>query len=71
MSDGWHWTYEDARGSVMSGVQLVTSRFPTQSDAESWLGEQWRALFAAGVAAVTLHHNDATVYGPMLLSDGN
>lgn len=71
MNDGWHWSYEDARGSAMSGVQLVTSRFPTQGDAESWLGEQWRSLFAAGVAAVTLHHDEATVYGPMLLSDGS
>ncbi|WP_188835604.1 hypothetical protein [Flexivirga endophytica] len=70
MTDGWRWTYEDAHGTPVSGVELVTTAFPTQSDAESWLGEQWRSLFAGGVAAVTLHRHDTRVYGPMLLSDG-
>lgn len=70
MSEGWHWTYEDTDGAPLSGMGLVSTAFPTQSDAESWLGEQWRALFATGVAAVTLHHDDAPVYGPMLLTTG-
>ena len=30
------------------------SSFPSQSDAESWLGESWRELAAAGVETVTL-----------------
>ncbi|WP_446663992.1 hypothetical protein [Flexivirga sp. B27] len=70
MDEGWRWSYEDARGSALTGVELVTTGFPTQSDAESWLGEQWRTLFAAGVAAVTLHHGPDPVYGPMLLTAG-
>lgn len=70
MTEGWHWTFEDSRGAALSGVELVTTGFPTQSDAESWLGDQWRALFATGVAAVTLHHGASPVYGPMLLSTG-
>ncbi|GAB3488829.1 hypothetical protein [Flexivirga sp.] len=70
MNDGWRWTYEDAHGSAVRGVELVTTGFPTQSDAESWLGEQWRALFSVGVSAVTLHHGETRVYGPMLLTAG-
>lgn len=71
MSDGWTWTYEDATGRPVEGPVMVTTPFPTQGDAESWLGEQWRELQAAGVAAVTLHEEGAVVYGPMSLSDGS
>ncbi|RNI24371.1 hypothetical protein [Flexivirga caeni] len=70
MTDGWNWTYEDAQGVPATAAQAVTSAFPTQSDAESWLGEHWRSLFDAGVTAVTLRHAGRTVYGPMLLSVG-
>ena len=41
--------------------------FPTQSDAESWLGEEWRPLLAAGVSRVWLLEHDRVVYGPMSL----
>lgn len=71
MSSGWTWTYEDAAGAAMTGPALVTTAFPTQSDAETWLGEQWRELAETGVAAVTLHEHEAVVYGPMPLSDGS
>jgi len=71
MTDGWSWTYEDARGAELSGVHLVSSAFPTQGDAESWLGEHWRELAGGGVAAVTLHRDGAAVYGPMALSEGS
>ncbi|WP_018156204.1 hypothetical protein [Demetria terragena] len=64
----WTWTYADAAGAPVSGTTLVTSAFPTQSDAESWLGESWQDLADAGVAAVTLHENDSVVYGPMSLT---
>jgi hypothetical protein len=42
--------------------------FPSQADAESWVGENWRELLAAGVAQVTLLEGDREVYGPMGLS---
>jgi len=71
MSDTWTWTYEDATGKPVEGAATVSSAFPTQGDAESWLGEQWRELTAAGVTAVTLHEGDTIVYGPMSLSDGS
>ena len=41
--------------------------FPTQGDAETWLGETWRELLAAGVDAVVLVEDGRDVYGPMSL----
>ena len=67
MTDEWTWTYFDADATEMTGEALVTTGFPSQSDAESWLGEQWRALADAGVEAVTLRHEGVVVYGPMSL----
>jgi len=42
--------------------------FASQSDAESWLGQVWRELADAGVAAVSLYEEQRLVYGPMSLS---
>jgi hypothetical protein len=67
MTDEWTWTYFDADAEVMTGEALVTTGFPSQSDAESWLGEQWRSLAEAGVDGVTLEHEGVVVYGPMSL----
>jgi len=67
MTDEWTWTYLDADGTAVTGAELVTTGFPSQSDAESWLGEQWRELAEAGVEAVTLKHEGTVVYGPMSL----
>ena len=67
MTDEWTWTYLDADGVTLTAAELVTTGFPSQSDAESWLGEQWRELAEAGVEAVTLRHEGTVVYGPMSL----
>jgi hypothetical protein len=67
MTAQWTWTYFDADAGAMTGEALVLTGFPSQSEAESWLGEQWRELAAAGVDAVTLEHDGAVVYGPMSL----
>ena len=67
MTAQWTWTYLDADAAVMTGNALVTTGFPSQSEAESWLGEQWRELADMGVDAVTLEHDGAVVYGPMSL----
>ena len=67
MTDEWTWTYLDGDAKPMTGEALVTTGFPSQSEAESWLGEQWRALAEAGVDSVTLAHEGAVVYGPMSL----
>lgn len=41
--------------------------FPSQADAETWLGETWRDLRAHGVASVVLMEEGREVYGPMSL----
>ena len=66
----WTWRYLDADGSdleIETGPAGVEAEFPTQADAESWLGENWRELAAAGIAAVTLLDHGREVYGQMSL----
>jgi hypothetical protein len=66
---GWTWRYEDGSGSELPAPEAVPSEgFPTQGDAESWIGETWRELLDAGVAQVTLLEGDRVVYGPMSLA---
>jgi hypothetical protein len=65
----WNWRYEDEGGAETSPAGAPTAEsFPTQSDAESWLGETWRELLECGVAAVTLLEDEREVYGPMPLT---
>lgn len=63
----WHWRFESADGATLDNP--ASPPHPNQSDAESWLGEQWRDLAAAGVAQVTLLDGERKVYGPMSLSE--
>ena len=64
----WIWRYENADGRPVEGTQApVGEPFPTQSDAETWLGENWRELLSAGVEQVSLLDGDRVVYGPMSL----
>jgi hypothetical protein len=64
-SGGWTWRYEDADGNAVSDP--APQQFPSQSDAESWLGEEWRILLEAGVDSVFLLEDDTQIYGPMSL----
>ena len=66
MNLDWTWELLDAHGSPVS-ADLGSAAFPTQSEAESWLGEEWRTLLEAGVDAVNLKEGDTLVYGPMSL----
>ncbi len=62
----WHWRYQDDGGALVDPAQAPRAdAFSTQSDAETWLGEIWRELLAAGVASVTLLDGERRVYGPM------
>ncbi len=64
----WTWQLENAGGDLVEPAVLGASdAFPTQSEAESWVGEQWRDLLAVGVVAVFLYDGDRRVYGPMSL----
>lgn len=66
----WIWRYEDADGTPVDPQPAPRREaFPTQSDAESWLGENWRELRSAGVASVSLLDGERQVYGGMSLSD--
>jgi hypothetical protein len=64
----WTWRYERADGSAIEDIpDGAPAGFPFQADAESWIGEEWPALLAGGVEAVTLFEDDRMVYGPMSL----
>jgi len=41
--------------------------FPSQAEAETYIGESWRGLVDAGVDQVSLFEGDRKVYGPMSL----
>ena len=66
----WTWRFLGSDGEQMKDVVGQASSdagFPTQADAETWLGEHWRELSAADVDAVTLLEDAREVYGPMSL----
>jgi hypothetical protein len=65
-SSVWRWRLEDSSGNEVSSAE-GSPRFPSQSDAESWVGEVWRDLADDGVDQVTLFEGDREVYGPMSL----
>ena len=62
----WHWRLEDSSGAPVTSGE-GSPRFPSQSDAETWVGEVWRDLADDGVDQVTLFEGDRLVYGPMSL----
>lgn len=63
----WTWRYEGTTGEPVMPAEgaPVADAFPSQADAESWIGETWRELLAAGVSQVVLFEGDRKVYGPM------
>ena len=63
----WTWTFEDANGNAVSPPSAPTTPFPTQADAESWVGETYQQLVSEGVDAVRLFDGETEVYGPMSL----
>ena len=63
----WSWRLEDSAGTPMSVEGLEMPDFPSQSDAESWVGEVWREVPAAGGGAGTLLAGGRGGYGPMSL----
>ena len=61
----WTWRYETSDGSTVTNA--VSQEFPTQADAETWIGEAWRELLDSGVDQVTLLEEERVAYGPMSL----
>jgi hypothetical protein len=63
----WAWRYEGANGQKqISGSES----FANQSDAESWLGQSWRELVAAGVVTAVLVEDERVEYRMSLLPAG-
>lgn len=60
----WSWRYENVDGEPVTGP-LET--FSSQADAESWIGQEWRALAEGGVAQVVLIEDDRVDYQMSLL----
>ena len=71
MSDAYTWVCLDGAGRAVPAEESVAARFPSQAEAEAWLGESWEELAESGVAAVTLQCNGVDVYGPMSLAPGS
>jgi hypothetical protein len=63
----WTWRLETKDGT--SAGHLDVPEFPSQSDAETWLGEVWRDLVSAGAVSASLYEADRLVYGPMSLAE--
>lgn len=63
------WRYERTDGTEVLDLpaSATTEAFPSQSDAETWVGESWRDLLRDGIDAVCLLQNGEQVYGPMSL----
>ncbi|MGI8459566.1 MAG: hypothetical protein ACR2LI_15830 [Propionibacteriaceae bacterium] len=64
MADSWSWRAAEGRDPGDLGLKQP---FPTQGEAESWLGEVYPDLRAAGVLSVSLYEDERLVYGPMSL----
>ena len=64
----WRWSLLTAAGETVTiSGELADQTFPSQADAESWVGEFWADLADLGVDAVMLFETDRQVYGPMSL----
>lgn len=66
----WTWSMESDAGDASAAGLPDSPEFTSQSDAETWLGEVWRDLAAAGAVQVTLLDSGRVVYGPMSLEEG-
>jgi hypothetical protein len=62
----WTWRFEKTGGEE-SQPAVSPEEFPTQGDAESWIGEVWKELLDGGTDQVTLLEDGKKVYGPMSL----
>jgi hypothetical protein len=59
----WRWIPDRAPDADVG----LGKKFPTQGEAENWLGEFYPDLLEVGVQAVTLYEEDRLIYGPMRL----
>lgn len=69
----WMWIYQDAKGEPVQNLDTHVNLdgFPTQADAENYIGQEWKQLLDLGVDGVTLYEDERLVYGPMSLHPDN
>lgn len=66
----WSWRYQDADGRPVT-PPAEDEAFPAKGDAESWLGEVWRDLVAAGISQVVLLEDERVEYTmPLVPAEG-
>lgn len=60
----WTWAFTDRNGAQPQLPETAPTppTFASQSDAETWIGENWRELLELNVASVTLLKDEAEVY---------
>lgn len=59
----WSWHYETSDGAqVAIEVPGAATSFPTQSEAETWIGETWRDLLDGGADQAVLCEGERVVY---------
>lgn len=61
----WTWRAQKHDGTVVDAVPIPT--FDSQSDAESWVGEEFEELLSLGIDTVTLLEDDRVIYADMSL----
>ncbi|MEU9119219.1 hypothetical protein AB0C96_05055 [Streptomyces sp. NPDC048506] len=65
----WTWRFEKADGTETAPA-VEPEEFTTQGDAESWIGEEWKALLDGGVDQVRLFEDGDEIYAsPMSLQE--
>lgn len=64
----WSWRCETAEGETLTDERFSDEAFSSRGDAETWLGENWQEIAAAGAERVTLIEGERVVYS-MSLSD--
>ena len=64
---GFTWICHALDGTDLN-IAEAHAEFPTQADAEAWMGESWSVLLASGADSVSLLEGDRVVYGPMGLA---
>lgn len=67
MNGIWAWRLEAADGREIAPPHEPPGEFPSQADAETWIGECWRDLLDVGAEQATLFEDGRRVYGPMSL----
>lgn len=59
---GWTWKYSSETDADVFPKSGTREEFASQADAESWLGENFRALLDDGVDNVTLLDDGSIAY---------